>query len=107
MYIGIMTFREKVYEITKQIPKGKVATYGQVARLAGNIRAARAVGGFMRTNPFAPSVPCHRVVGVDGKLTGYSAGKGVESKREILVKEGVLFIKDRVDLTKSLWQKGE
>ena len=61
-----MTFREKVYQITRQIPKGKVATYKQIAVLAGNPKAARAVGMCMRTNPDAPAVPCHRVVAADG-----------------------------------------
>lgn len=107
LYIGIMTFREKVYEVTRQIPKGKVATYGQIAKLSGNSQAARAVGGFMRTNPFAPIVPCHRVVAVDGKLTGYSAGNGLETKREMLINEGVQFVGERVDLKKSMWRKGE
>ena len=99
-----MTFREKVYEVTGQIPKGSVATYGQVARLAGNPKAARAVGGFMRTNPFAPVVPCHRVVDSDGNLTGYSGGKGLETKRSMLKAEGVHFLGERVDLKKSMWR---
>lgn len=100
-----MTFREKVYKITKSIPRGKVATYGQIARLSGSPRAARAVGGFMRNNPYAPTVPCHRVVSVDGKLTGYSLGEGVRTKKMMLVDEGVRFDKDKVDLEESLWLK--
>ena len=64
------TFREKVYALTKSIPKGKVSTYGQLARLAGNKNGARAVGYYMRVNPNAPSTPCHRVVASDGSLTG-------------------------------------
>ena len=71
----VKSFRDKVYEITRKIPKGKVATYGQIAKLAGNSKAARAVGYFMKTNPDAPKTPCHRVVAADGKLTGYSAGQ--------------------------------
>ncbi len=98
-----MSFRERVYQITKKIPRGKVATYGQIARLAGSPKAARAVGFFMKTNPFAPTVPCHRVVASDGKLTGYSAGKGIATKKEMLAVEGVLFHKDRVDLFLSQW----
>jgi O-6-methylguanine DNA methyltransferase len=94
--------REKVYEITKKIPRGKVATYGQIAKLAGNQKASRAVGYFMKTNPMAPIVPCHRVVASDGKLTGYSAGNGVSTKREMLVAEGVIFKGEKVDLTESL-----
>lgn len=97
------TFRDRVYEITKQIPKGRVATYGQIARLAGKPKAARAVGHFMRTNPHAPIVPCHRVVASDGKLTGYSGGKGISTKKSMLIAEGVYFAKDNVDLKRSGW----
>ncbi len=99
-----MIFKEKVYEITKKIPKGKVATYGQIARIAGKPKASRAVGLFMKTNPNAPLTPCHRVVASDGKLTGYSAGKGITTKKEMLISEGVKFIGDKVDLKTSQWQ---
>lgn len=95
------SFRDKVYEITKQIPKGKVATYGQIAAMAGSPRAARAVGMFMKLNTDAPNTPCHRVVAADGKLTGYSAGAGLKTKREILEKEGVSFVGDRVNMKSS------
>lgn len=99
-----MTFRDKVYQITKKIPKGKVATYGQIARSAGNPKAARAVGMFMKKNPYAPSVPCHRVVGYNGGLTGYSGGKGISTKKSMLISEGVLFIKNKVDLSRCQWK---
>ncbi len=98
------SFKERVYTITKQIPAGKVATYGQLAALVGSPRAARAIGMCMRTNPFAPIVPCHRVVAADGKLTGYSAKEGVKTKRQMLLAEGVSFIGDKVDLTISRWK---
>ena len=91
------SFREKVYEITRNIPKGKVATYGQIAGLAGNKKAARAVGALMRTNPDAPHTPCHRVVSVDGSLTGYSAKGGIKKKKQMLLDEGVVFKNDKVD----------
>jgi O-6-methylguanine DNA methyltransferase len=97
-------FKNKVYEITKNIPAGKVATYGQIAALAGSPKAARAVGNAMKTNPNAPIVPCHRVVASNGKLTGYSGGGGVNQKKEMLIKEGVTFKGDKVDLKKSLWK---
>lgn len=97
-------FKENVYTITRKIPKGKVATYGQIAALAGSPKAARAVGMCMRTNPDVPRTPCHRVVASDGSLTGYSAGAGLFTKREMLLDEGVFFIKDRVDLEKSQWK---
>ena len=92
------TFKEKVYELVSKIPKGKVATYGQIAALAGSPRAARAVGLLMKNNPNAPIVPCHRVVSSSGELTGYSGVGGVEGKRKMLIKEGVVFKKDKVDL---------
>lgn len=97
------SFRTTVYEIVKQIPKGKVATYGQIAKLAGNPKAARAVGMYMRTNPDIPNIPCHRVVASDGKLTGYSAKDGVKTKKDMLMEEGVVFINDRVNLIVSKW----
>jgi len=92
-----------VYEFTRKIPKGKVATYGQLARLAGNIKAARAVGLFMKTNPDAPHTPCHRVVAKDGSLTGYSLGKRIPTKRHILKEEGVSFIGNKVNMEKAFW----
>lgn len=98
-----MTFKSKVYEITRQIPKGKVATYGQIARLSGSPKAARAVGLLMRNNPDAPKTPCHRVVASDGKLTGYSGEGGMGGKRKMLESEGVVFDGLKVDLSKSLW----
>lgn len=98
------TFKEKVYKITSSIPKGKVATYKQVAKLAGNPKGARAVGYFMRINPNAPHVPCHRVVGSNGRLTGYSGEGGLGGKRKMLLSEGVYFNKSSVDFSKSLWK---
>lgn len=98
-------FFQKVYELCRQIPEGKVATYSQLARLAGSPRAARAVGMCMKKNPDAPQTPCHRVVSADGKLTGYSGGDGVSTKKEMLITEGVAFAGDTVDLAVSQWEK--
>jgi len=100
-----MKFKEKIYRLCGFIPKGKVATYGQLARLAGKPKAARAVGVFMKNNPDVPIVPCHRVVASDGKLTGYSAKGGINKKKKILLNEGVLFKKDNINLTLSQWKK--
>jgi len=99
-----MDFASRVYKVVKEIPKGKVATYGQIAKLAGSPRAARAVGYLMKTNPNAPIVPCHRVVASDGKLTGYSGAGGIRQKREMLISEGVFFKSEKADLQKSLWR---
>lgn len=101
----LQKFKDKVYELTKQIPRGKVATYGQLAALAGSPQAARAVGMCMKTNPNAPIVPCHRVVSSNGSLTGYSAGEGVLTKKQMLLEEGVHFRGERVDLQTSQWIK--
>ncbi len=99
-----MDFNARVYSCIRNIPKGKVATYKQVATLVGSPNAARAVGLCMKRNPDAPRTPCHRVIASDGSLTGYSAGNGIETKREMLEAEGVKFRGNKVDLSVSLWQ---
>ena len=81
-----------------------MATYGQLAKMAGKPKAARAVGALMRTNYDAPNTPCHRVVAKDGNLTGYSAEGGVLAKRKMLLAEGVSFKEDRVNLALSVWK---
>lgn len=98
------TFRERVYAVTKKIPRGKVATYGQLAHMAGSPGAARAVGMCMKQNPNAPIIPCHRVVASNGALTGYSAKEGIKTKKEMLLEEDVAFIHDRVNLSISQWK---
>lgn len=82
------TFRDKVLEIVKRIPKGGSMTYKQVATKAGNSKAARAVGAIMRTN-YNPDIPCHRVIRSDGGLGSYNRG-GAQKKRTMLMVEGVL-----------------
>lgn len=94
-------FTARVYKIVSGIPKGKVMTYGQVAKLAGSPGAARAVGMCMRNNKDTKAVPCHRVVGATGKLTGYAYGNGIPTKQKMLAKEGVKFKGNIVDLTKA------
>ena len=97
-------FASRVYAVTRKIPRGKVATYGQVAKLAGSPKAARAVGYIMKTNPDAPKTPCHRVVSADGSLTGYSGHGGILGKKKMLIAEGVAFAGKRVNLSRSLWR---
>ncbi len=97
-------FYEKIYTILRKVPKGKVVTYGQLARLAGSPRAARAVGTCMRNNPDAPRTPCHRVVASNGSMHGYSGGDGIPTKIKMLREEGVQFKGGRVDLKISQWQ---
>lgn len=79
------TFTEKVYNVVRKIPKGETFTYIQVAKCAGNSRAARAVGNILKKN-YDPKIPCHRVVRSDGKTGGYN--RGAENKIIILQKEG-------------------
>ncbi len=99
-----MQFKQKVYELAKRIPVGKVVTYKQLAVLAGSPGAARAVGMCMKTNPNSPIVPCHRVVAADGSLTGFSAPGGLATKKKLLLEEGVVFRGEKVDLTISQWK---
>jgi O-6-methylguanine DNA methyltransferase len=91
-------FTQRCYAICRTIPAGRVATYGDLAAAAGSPGAARAVGNAMRNNPDAPATPCHRVVGSDGKLTGYAYG--LPRKIELLTGEGVAVHNQRVDLKK-------
>jgi len=79
-------FTQRVWDIVREIPRGEVRSYGWVAQRAGSLRGARAVGRAMATNPFPLIVPCHRVVGQDGQLTGF--GGGVAMKRRLLELEG-------------------
>ena len=79
-------FFERVYAMVEQIPRGMVATYGQIARLIGEPRRARYVGFALHANPRPGIVPCHRVIGSNKTLTGY--GGGFEAKRFLLNIEG-------------------
>ena len=80
-------FQQKVYKAILRIPRGKVLTYGQVAKLIGQPAAARAVGTALKHNQDAPAIPCHRVVGYNS-MGGYSAGGGMKRKLRLLAKEG-------------------
>ena len=85
---GIDPLRRAVYAATRTIPPGRTATYGDVARAIGQADAARDVGAALARNPFPIIVPCHRVLGANGKLTGFSAPGGLETKRRMLELEG-------------------
>lgn len=85
-------FQEKVWEALKLIPCGRVTTYKAVADFL-HTKAVRAVGTAVGKNPYAPDVPCHRVVLSDGKVGSYSDPQGVNKKIELLASEGV-FVKD-------------
>jgi methylated-DNA-[protein]-cysteine S-methyltransferase len=79
-------FRRRVMEECYAVPRGQVSTYGELAARAGSPRAARAVGNSMRTNPIPIVIPCHRVIGSDGTLTGF--GGGLDVKARLLALEG-------------------
>ena len=97
---GKMTtkFQERVYGyLVKKVPRGKVTTYGAIARALGT--SARAVGQAMRHNPYAPKVPCHRVVAGNRSIGGFmgkTSGKEIQKKIALLRKEGVQFTDSRV-----------
>jgi methylated-DNA-protein-cysteine methyltransferase-like protein len=94
-------FFERVWDLVRAIPRGRVATYGQIARLLGVPRGARAVGWAMRALPHRRerSVPWHRVVGAGGRVSP-RAGPGPLVQRQRLTKEGVRFVRGKVDLSR-------
>lgn len=95
---------EKIYEVVKRIPKGKVATYGQVAAMAGNRRWSRVVGYALHSNPSPETIPCFRVVTRFGELSSAFAFGGINVQRALLEEENVPFLADgRVDLSQCLW----
>ena len=82
-------FQIKVWNYLKKIPKGKVKTYKQVAKAIGMPKAARAVANACGKNPYAPKIPCHRVIRSDGGLGGYSGRGGIKQKLKLLRSEKV------------------
>ena len=83
-------FQLKVWNYLKSIPKGTVKTYKQVAIAINKPKSARAVANAVGKNPLAPTIPCHRVVRSDGSLGGYSAKGGINTKKKLLKKEGII-----------------
>ena len=100
------SFFERTYELVRQIPKGRVASYGQIARMLGEPRKARFVGFAMHSSPgVAGGVPCHRVVFKDGKLAPGFAFGGPDAQRLLLEGEGIRFLPDgRVDMASCAWE---
>lgn len=84
-------FRRRVLQEAQRIPFGRVVSYGEIARKLGKRRAARAVGQALAHNPVPIVIPCHRVLGSDGTLKGYSGTEGVRTKAKLLKLEGVIF----------------
>lgn len=94
---------EKIYEVVKQIPEGTVASYGQVAALAGNRRWARVVGYALHVNPDPEHIPCHRVVTKEGRVSPAFAFGGGNRQIELLQAEGVVLEGDHVIMEKHQW----
>ena len=95
---GVTDFRRRVYDAVSEVPRGKVTTYKLVAQRVG-CGSCRAVGQALRRNPFAPRVPCHRVIASDltlGGFAGAAAGPSLDRKRRLLAREGVRFTRSRL-----------
>lgn len=96
---------EKIYEIVARIPSGKVATYGQIAALAGMPRGARVVGWAMRAVPEGRDLPCHRVVNKQGTMAPEYAFGGQDIQRSLLMAEGITFRANGcIDMEKHIWK---
>ncbi|MBQ1545190.1 MAG: MGMT family protein [Clostridia bacterium] len=94
-----------IYDVVRQIPRGKVASYGQVALLAGNPRWARVVGYALHVNPDPDGIPCYRVVTKDGRVSDAFAFGGVNEQIHLLKADGVTFLDDtHVDMSLHQWQ---
>lgn len=87
---GLPEFDRQVYALTLDIKAGETRTYGDIASALGDIALARNVGQALGRNPFPIIVPCHRVVGAEGRMTGFSAPGGIDAKRRLLKIEGAL-----------------
>lgn len=99
---------EKIYKVVKQIPYGKVATYGQIAYLCGNPHLSQIVGYALHANSDSENIPCFRIVNRFGKLAPSFAFGGESVQKELLMNEGITFIDENtVDLEKHLWEPTE
>ncbi len=103
---GLKDFQRRVLTLLTRIPRGKVTTYGEIAKALGDVGLSRAVGNAVRDNPFAPEVPCHRVIRSTGDIGGFggeTSGKKVVEKTRMLREEGVdVDSVGRIDLARYL-----
>lgn len=100
--------KERVYALVKTIPKGKVATYGQIAACLGNKKWARVVGNILHQNPDSANIPCHRVVNSKGQVSSNFAFGGGQAQRALLSQEGILFQPDgSIDFEKYMFAPNE
>lgn len=100
----ISHFSKQVIEIIKKIPAGKVATYGQIANLAGNNKAARQISRILHSSSDKYDLPWHRVINSQGKIS-LKFGNGFEMQKAMLESEGIQVIKDKIDLVKYKWEE--
>ena len=91
-------FSEKVYALCKKVPRGKVTTYAEIAKQL-NTKAYQAIGQILKRNPYAPIIPCHRVIKSDGTLGGFF-GRNIKQKMNLLTEEGIIIEKGKIDLRK-------
>lgn len=91
---------KRIYEAVKKIPKGKVATYGQIAKMAGNERMSRAVGNALHKNPEPDKIPCYKVVNSKGELASEFVFGGRDVQAKLLEAEGIEVVNNKVDLDK-------
>ena len=98
------SFYERIYLAVRQIPRGRVATYGQIAAMAGNGGAARVVGNALHVNPQPGVIPCHRVVNAQGRLAPHFAFGGDAEQQRLLEAEGVTVRDHHVDLREFQWR---
>ena len=96
-------FEKSVFDAVKQIPYGRVTTYGAIAVKIGKPRGARAVGNALHKNPTPILVPCHRVVHANGKLTSAFVFGGINAQKQLLESEGVLVVNGEVDIKTYGW----
>jgi O-6-methylguanine DNA methyltransferase len=99
----VKDFTARVLSVVRRIPPGRVATYGDVAALAGRPRAARAVGNIMK-GCGRPDIPAHRVIAAGGKLGGYGGNESM--KRALLIAEGIVVRNSRIRLASYRWRSG-
>ncbi len=95
-------FAQEVYKLCSLIPKGKISTYKEIARALKNPNSSRAVGNALNKNPYAPIVPCHRVIRTNGEVGGFASGSS--KKMAILKKEGIVIKDGKIDLQKFLYE---
>ena len=95
---------DRIYEVVKRIPRGRVATYGQIAAMVGNPRLSRVVGYALHVNPDPEHIPCFRVVNREGRVSKAFAFGGENMQILLLEDEGIELENDRVDLERFLWR---